>query len=182
MNTYNRNGNRWTVNELLSLQREYELLEWTVGQISEKHQRSVEAILFRLESEGFINSWNDARGFNNQQYQNSCLSDANNNEEISLVLDEAEDEAEDEESVDEDCAGEDSEYFDDGSDEEDDDMSIDDVQSEVDNLNERVFNLETSVKDISSMVRQMFDNMVSEKKQIHDIYNNYNKRTSLRKD
>jgi len=178
MNTYNRNGNRWTVNELLSLQREYELLEWTVVQIAEKHQRSVEAILFRLESEGFINSWNDARGFNTQQYQNSCLSDANNNEEISLVLDEDEDE----ESVDADCAGEDSEYFDDGSDEEDDDMSIDDVQSEVDNLNERVFNLETSVKDISSMVRQMFDNMVSEKKQIHDIYINYNKKTSLRKD
>ena len=64
-----RSGNKWTINELLSLQREYELLEWTVQQIADKHKRSVEAILFKLESEGFINSWNDARGFDPQQYQ-----------------------------------------------------------------------------------------------------------------
>jgi hypothetical protein len=64
-----RSGNKWTVNELLSLQREYELLEWTIQKIADKHQRSVEAILFKLESEGFINSWNEARGFDSQQYQ-----------------------------------------------------------------------------------------------------------------
>jgi len=52
MNANMRNGNRWTVNELLSLQREYELLEWTVQQIAAKHQRTERAILFRLESEG----------------------------------------------------------------------------------------------------------------------------------
>ena len=64
-----RSGKKWTVNELLSLQREYELLEWTIQKIADKHQRSVEAILFKLESEGFINSWNEARGFDSQQYQ-----------------------------------------------------------------------------------------------------------------
>jgi hypothetical protein len=63
MNANKRNGNRWTVNELLSLQREYELLEWNVQQIAEKHQRTERAILFRLESEGIITSWNAARGF-----------------------------------------------------------------------------------------------------------------------
>ena len=47
MNANKRNGNRWTVNELLSLQREYELLEWTVQQIAVKHQRPERAILFR---------------------------------------------------------------------------------------------------------------------------------------
>jgi hypothetical protein len=58
-----RRGNKWTVTELLQLQREYELLEWSVQQIAEKHQRSVDAILYRLEDEGFINSWSDARGY-----------------------------------------------------------------------------------------------------------------------
>ena len=51
-----RNGNKWTVNELLSLQREYELLEWTIQQIAVKHQRTKRAILFRLESEEIITS------------------------------------------------------------------------------------------------------------------------------
>jgi hypothetical protein len=68
-----RSGKKWTVNELLSLQREYELLEWTVQQISEKHQRSVEAILFKLEAEGFISSWANARGFDSQLYQNTWM-------------------------------------------------------------------------------------------------------------
>jgi hypothetical protein len=122
MNT--RSGNKWTINELLSLQREYELLEWTIQQIADKHQRSVEAILFKLESEGFINSWNDARGFDSQQYQQTWNS------------------AESEEVCNCDVA--------------------DDI-SEVDKLTERVWNLETSVNQINSLVKQMFDDMVAKK-------------------
>ena len=150
MYSYKRKGNRWTVNELLSLQREYELLEWTVGQIAEKHKRSVEAILYRLESEGFISSWNEARGFNTQQYQTAQqgLENVVDNEDNDTVID--------------DCAAEDSEYFDEGL-EEDDDMSIDDEQSDVDRLTERVWNLETSVSEIGSMVKQMFESLVSKK-------------------
>jgi hypothetical protein len=152
MNSYKRSGNRWTINELISLQREYELLEWTVGQISEKHQRSVEAILFRLESEGFISSWNNARGFNTEQYQENL------SENIEFVV-------QDDMSVDEDedCSDNDSEYFDEGVDEEDDDMSIDDDELDVNKLTERVCNLETSVSEISSMMKQMFDSWVSDK-------------------
>ena len=160
MNTYKRSGNRWTVNELLSLQREYELLEWTVGQIAEKHQRSVEAILFRLESEGFISSWNEARGFDAQQYQNSFTETNQQRSVVDKYADVFADD--DEETVLDDCAAEDSEYFDEGI-EEEDDMSIDDEQSDVDRLTERVWNLETSVNEIGSMVKQLFDTMVSKK-------------------
>ena len=158
MNTYKRSGNRWTVSELLSLQREYELLEWTVGQIAEKHQRSMEAILFRLESEGFISSWNEARGFDTQQYQSSCT------ENIQQKMNENDLCCDDNMSVDEEqCDDDDSEYFGEEVVEEDDDMSVDDDMSEVDKLTERVWNLETSVSEISSMVKQMFDTMVSKK-------------------
>lgn len=163
MNSYKRSGNRWNVNELLSLQREYELLEWTVGQISEKHQRSVEAILFRLESEGLISSWNTARGFNTEQYQSSCT-ETNQQVQVSAVDEYSHIFADDdEETVLDDCAAEDSEYFDEGVEDDEDDMSIDDDQSDVDRLTERVWNLETSVSEINSMVKQMFDTMVSKK-------------------
>jgi len=74
-----RSGKRWHINELLSLQREYELLEWSVQQIAEKHQRTVEAILFKLEAEGFITSWNEARGFDSQLYQSTWTTSGNNN-------------------------------------------------------------------------------------------------------
>jgi hypothetical protein len=155
MNSYKRSGNRWTVSELISLQREYELLERTVGQIAEKHQRSVEAILFRLESEGFISSWNNARGFNTEKYQNII------SENVEFSIEEQDDD--DDTVLDEDCAAEDSEYFDEGVDEEDDDMSIDDDESDVDKLTERVWKLETSVTEINSMMKQMFDSWVSDK-------------------
>jgi len=53
--TCSRNGNRWTVNELLQLQREYELLDMNISEIALRHQRSEKAILFKLVAEGFVN-------------------------------------------------------------------------------------------------------------------------------
>jgi hypothetical protein len=50
----NRNGYKWNVNELLNLQREYELLELTVQEIALLHKRSTSAILYKLEAESFI--------------------------------------------------------------------------------------------------------------------------------
>jgi hypothetical protein len=59
-----RYNKKWNVNEELALQREYELLEWTVSEIATKHERSDKAILFKLQKEGFIKDWSSARGFN----------------------------------------------------------------------------------------------------------------------
>jgi hypothetical protein len=67
--TTTRHNNKWRVSEVLALQREYELLEWTINEIAAKHGRSVRAILFKLQSEGFITSWEDAHGFDSQIYQ-----------------------------------------------------------------------------------------------------------------
>jgi len=55
---------RWNTNELLALQREYELLEMNIDDIAKKHQRSINSIIFKLLSEGFIEKEEDARGFN----------------------------------------------------------------------------------------------------------------------
>ena len=140
-----RQGNKWTINELISLQREYELLELTVQEIAERHQRTETAILYKLESEGLIDSWNTARGFVSEDYQNSVSSA--NKEQVEV-------EAED---VEECCGGDDDdeEYqFVDEAESDDDDISDD--ESEVEKLTERVWSLETSVGEISSMVKNIY--------------------------
>lgn len=120
-----RHGNRWTVNEILQLQREYELLELSVQEIAKLHGRSVKAIQYRLIDEGFV-TW----------------------EQLEIVNDEDEDE---EESI----------------------VSADDNASEVSRLADRVWSLETSLTDISAMVKQMFNSMIANN-------NSSKKRTSLR--
>ena len=59
-----RTGFRWTINEIISLQREYELLEMSVQEIASKHQRSVESILHKLYAEEITPEWHEARGYN----------------------------------------------------------------------------------------------------------------------
>ena len=56
---------KWNINELIALQREYELLELPIQEIANRHQRSINAILCKLEKEDFIRSWCDAKGFDN---------------------------------------------------------------------------------------------------------------------
>ena len=170
MNTNKRNGNSWTVNELLSLQREYELLEWNIQQIAEKHQRTERAILFRLESEGIITSWNAARGFDMESYKASIeedvvTEDCDCNEE-SCVDDDVDEEQDDDEVEDQDCCDDDEDYVADEEEDEEDDVS------EVEKLSERVWSLETAVTDIKDMVQHLFNNLVS---------SNQKKRKPLRK-
>ena len=183
MNTNKRNGNSWTVNELLSLQREYELLEWNIQQIAEKHQRTERAILFRLESEGIITSWNAARGFDMVSYKASIeedvvTEDCDCNEESCVDDEDAEDqdccdEDEDEEQEDQDCCDDDEDYVaDEEEDEDEDEEDEEDDVSEVEKLSERVWSLETAVTDIKDMVQHLFNNLVS---------SNQKKRKPLRK-
>ena len=53
MTHYKRFRNRWTINECLQLQREYELLKLSVNEIAVIHQRTPNAIMFKLNQEGF---------------------------------------------------------------------------------------------------------------------------------
>jgi hypothetical protein len=147
MTTNMRFGNKWTVNEIIALQREYELLEWSVQEIAEKHRRSVRAICCKLEVEGFIASWDEARGFAQSTDPETAIDDsestnidseniAQQNNELTVV----------------------------------DDFEADE---QVSNLTERVWNLETNVSEISSMVKQMFDVMVSKKNSKKNKLRNY---------
>uniref|UniRef100_A0A6C0IIG5 Uncharacterized protein n=1 Tax=viral metagenome TaxID=1070528 RepID=A0A6C0IIG5_9ZZZZ len=135
---YNRSRNKWTVNEILSLEREYELLEMTIQEIALKHSRSVEAILFRLDSEGFINNWYDARGYNNF---------LNNNNEEDKYSDASISDTDDDSDDDED------------SDSDDDDDSDSNDDDEIVNLNRRVGYVEITVNEIKNMVTNFLNSM-----------------------
>ena len=139
MSTYNaRSGNKWSIPELITLQREYELLELTVDEIAQRHKRTVFAILARLESEGIITVWATARG-----YMESNIPVCGD--------DESDEEADDDD--DEDYKSGDS----------DEDADDDDVESDVNKLSDRVWNLETSVNEIGGIVKQMMELMSNDR-------------------
>jgi hypothetical protein len=50
---YYRYGYKWTIPEILQLQREYELLKMPTEEIALLHKRSENAIIFKVEKEGF---------------------------------------------------------------------------------------------------------------------------------
>jgi hypothetical protein len=54
-----RNGYKWSVNECLQLEREYDLLKMSVPDMALKHNRTLNAIMFKLQAEGLC-SYNDA--------------------------------------------------------------------------------------------------------------------------
>lgn len=58
-----RQNYKWNINELLRLEREYDLLELSVGEIAKLHQRTANAIAMKLQSEGIISNYKVARGF-----------------------------------------------------------------------------------------------------------------------
>ena len=54
-----RHGFKWTIPEILQLQREYELLKLPIEDICIRHSRSEPAILCRIELEGFDSNTNN---------------------------------------------------------------------------------------------------------------------------
>ena len=58
-----RHNKRWLDTELDDLHREYELLEWRIQEIASHHARCVDAILYKLQQIDLIDTWLDARGY-----------------------------------------------------------------------------------------------------------------------
>lgn len=77
-----RHNKKWGVNEVLALQREYELLELSVTEIATKHKRSNKSILFKLTQEGFIENWESARGFNECNLNADYFSEINDTQKL----------------------------------------------------------------------------------------------------
>lgn len=153
-----RHNFKWNINELLSLQREYELLEMTIQDIADRHERTVDAILYRLQQEGFIETWVDARGY--QEY-------AKNFDYVVGSLDSgvnAYDYGEDVADTDYD---EGDEVEDDVSEEDDEDYEND--NNNISNLSQRVWGLETAVTDIKDMIGTLLSRFSSPSKPLKKL-------------
>jgi TATA-binding protein-associated factor Taf7 len=143
----------------MSLQREYELLELPVDTIALKHQRTVNSILFKLQEEGLISTWDEARGFDDVSVSPTWKT-------MGSMSQDEEDDDEDFEEDDEDFEEDDEDEEDDDFEEEEDDDEDceEDNTSQVSKLAERVWTLESTVSDISVMVKQIFDSVISKKR------------------
>ncbi len=100
---YRRANAKWTVNECLRLEREYDLLELSIQDIALLHERSPEAIMYKLDNEGIVD-YNDA--FLNRQAKINNNNDTDNNSEYNEGSEQDDDDVEvqeeDDEYVDED--------------------------------------------------------------------------------
>ena len=149
MNQKSRYGFKWSINEILSLQREFELLGWSIDQIAEKHKRTTNAIMYKLDQEGFADF--------DVLYSNYHNLDAliplhmpmpiHMAHEISLAYDDDDDD-DDDDDYDDDDGGHDD-------DDDDGDDGGDDGEDDVANLSERVYGLEESVSEIRDMIKKM---------------------------
>jgi hypothetical protein len=146
MSTRNRIGNKWTVNEVLSLQREYELLGWDIDQIAEKHGRTANAIMYKLDQDGFAD-YNVL--FSNYHYHSS------NNEKMSVSRTQKPMSLEPSLSDDDDTVVDDEndeDYVDDG---EEEDNPWDEDEDDEDPLTERVSKLESGLDEIKHMLKML---------------------------
>ena len=124
MTSFKRFGNRWTINECLRLHREFELLELSIDEIAQRHQRTPNAIMIKLDSEGHADY--------NVLYSNyNTLNPEMNSQKSSEEDDEEEDEDEEYES---------------------DADTLVDVETENNSLKLQVLNLEKKVNELSEFI------------------------------
>ena len=117
-----RNGYKWSVNECLQLEREYDLLKLSVPAMAILHKRTINAIMFKLQAEG-LDTYNNLyiQTFG-QDYVNQQIEQLNNLCSKAEDLDEdGETDGETDEDGETDDDGEDDEYVPDLNDDDDDD-------------------------------------------------------------
>ena len=141
-----RHNFKWSVSEINSLQREYELLELEPQQIANKHNRTVLAVLFKLKEEGIIE--NSAR--NGWKFEKRATG-ATWVQNLTANQKEDEDEDEDEDRSLSDSSSECS-YEED---EEDDSSFRNHIYNSINSTNNRVAKLEESLDDIKNMISHM---------------------------
>lgn len=136
MTPVTRNGKRWTVNECIQLQREFELLQLSVTEIALRHKRTPNAIMYKLDQEGLAD-YNVL--YSNHYDLNATIPTQRTNKY-------KEDESEDEAISDDEEQQEDQEYFP----EEEEEDEATDIEDD-DDLKAHVMRLEKQVMALTEM-------------------------------
>jgi chemotaxis protein histidine kinase CheA len=110
-----RSGFKWTVNECLRLQREFELLNLSVEEIALLHQRSPYAIMYKLDAEDIA----DFNELYQQTYPNQEASAVDGEESDAEKEEDEESEAEESEADESEADAEEEQESEEESDEED---------------------------------------------------------------
>ena len=150
---YSRFGYKWNVNECLRLQREFELLRLSVPEIAALHGRTIKAIMYKIDLEGFA-TFNDLFIQTYGQFDGQFDSELVPQEEQELHLVPADLESE-------------SEYSDD--EEDDEDTNDDDYVSSSSDEEEEEEEEEDEEEDDGSNKHYLYSQVKSMQKQITAI-------------
>ncbi len=144
-----RIGKRWTVNECLQLQREFELLNLSIDEIADRHKRSPAGIMNKLAAEGLADYnvlYSNYYGLNEQMPVNKNI-DEEVDDDIDCMAETTQD---------------DEEYTpDEDEDEEEDDEEDDEEEDADDNIKEHVLRLEKQVMALTEMFMKQSKNSKS---------------------
>ena len=165
INKMSRSGFKWTVNETLALQREFELLRWDIDQIATKHKRTPNAVMYKLDQEGFADY--NVLYSNYHDLNNKLPAKRSSKNASGLTLKYDYDTEIDDSDLDDDEDYVDNEDQEDDEDDEDEDDDDDDSyrQAEMDVLSQRVYNLETSVYEIKFLLNEIMSKQNNTSKQ-----------------
>jgi len=81
MTTYRRANAKWTINECLRLEREFDLLKLSIDEIAALHERSAQSIMYKLDSEGLADYNVLAVCGTNYQLRDSDINNRHSNQE-----------------------------------------------------------------------------------------------------
>ena len=81
MTTYRRANAKWTINECLRLEREFDLLKLSIDEIAALHERSAQGIMYKLDSEGLADYNVLAVCGTNYQLRDSDINNQDSNQE-----------------------------------------------------------------------------------------------------
>jgi hypothetical protein len=138
-----RNGYKWSINECLRLEREYDLLKLSVPDMAILHKRTINAIMFKLQAEG-LDTYNNlyVQTFG-QDYVDQQIEQLNNLCSNTEDDEEYEDDAEDDDVDDEEDDEEDDEYVPDLNDNYEDGSNRAYIFEQVKSMHKHINNLLT---------------------------------------
>ena len=145
-----RTGNKWNVNECLELQREYELLEMTVPEIAVFHQRTELAIVYKLYSEGFIPSIEQARGYIQPEHKKDDIELSLGSDDDSSYVDDDDDDSTYVDEEEDDADDDDSTYVD------EEDYDDDEERPKIETTKKNETFLEASIRELKTKLDDIF--------------------------
>lgn len=159
-----RHNFKWNINEIIRLEREYDLLKLDVSTIAKLHKRSELAIAYKLQHEDIISNYKDARGFVSQKL------DSNFDNSSKDILSDSDSDSDYGSNCDSDC---DSDY---GSDCDSDCDSNSSTENNKNNKNknvtQRVKNLEDVVSNMDGMLTKIYKLVTSNSSNLTMGYDN----------